>query len=102
MNRRKTPNAAHHLRRFDTFPNCPDILVTSFYDPVKDEGCAFEKLIGFHGGMGGTQTHPFVLHPVELKVPDGELIGAASVHELGKGWLEEVQGQPKVGARSKV
>ncbi len=87
------PHAAHHLRRTDSFPNCPDILVNSFYDPDKDEGCAFEELIGFHGGMGGTQTHPFVLHPVELKAPDSELIGAASVHELGKAWLEELQGE---------
>ena len=87
-------NAAQHLRRTDSFPNCPDILVNSFYDAEKDEGCAFEELIGFHGGMGGMQTHPFVLHPVELQVPDGDLIGAASVHELGKSWLEQVQGKP--------
>jgi putative membrane protein len=87
-------NAAKHLRRTDSFLNCPDILVNSFYDAEKDEGCAFEELIGFHGGMGGMQTHPFVLHPVELQVPDGDLIGAASVHELGKSWLEQVQGKP--------
>ena len=84
-------HAARHLRRTDGFPNCPDILVNSFYDADKDEGCAFEELIGFHGGMGGTQTHPFVLHPVELEAPDGDLIGAASVHELAKGWLTQVQ-----------
>jgi hypothetical protein len=87
------PNAAHHLRRTDSFPNCPDILVNSFYDAEKDEGCAFEELIGFHGGMGGTQTHPFVLHPVQLEAPDEALIGAASVHELGKRWIEELQGK---------
>jgi len=44
--------------------------------------------------MGGTQTHPFVLHPVELEAPDEDLIGAASVHELGKNWLKRVQGSP--------
>jgi putative membrane protein len=85
------PNAAQHLRRTDSFPNCPDILVNSFYDAEKDEGCAFEELIGFHGGMGGTQTHPFVLHPVQLEAPDEALVGAASVYELGKRWLEQVQ-----------
>ncbi len=88
------PNAAHHLRRTDSFPNCPDILVNSFYDPEKDEGCAFEELVGFHGGMGGTQTHPFILHPAELAVKDGDLIGAASVHQLSKSWLEQLQGKP--------
>ena len=60
------PNAPAHLRRTDSFTNCPDIQVNSFYDPENNEGCAFEELIGFHGGMGGTQTQPFLLHPVKL------------------------------------
>jgi len=83
------PRAAQHLRRTDSFPNCPDILVNSFYDPVKNEGAAFEELIGFHGGLGGTQTRPFLLHPVELKV-DGDLVGAAAVYKTCKGWLNQL------------
>jgi hypothetical protein len=83
------PHAAHHLRRTDSFSNCPDILVNSFYDPIKDEGCAFEELIGFHGGLGGLQTQPFLLHPVELPV-EGELIGAAAVYKTCKGWLNQL------------
>jgi uncharacterized membrane protein YvlD (DUF360 family) len=86
------PNAAHHLRRTDSFDNCPDIVVNSFYDPAKNEGCAFEELVGFHGGLGGTQTQPFIFHPAELKV-DGNLVGAASVYELGKRWLVQVQSE---------
>ncbi len=88
------PHAVQNLRRTDSFPNCPDILVNSFYDPEKDEGCAFEELIGFHGGLGGAQTKPFILHPVEFKVPDEPLIGAASVHQLAKSWVVELQGEP--------
>jgi uncharacterized membrane protein YvlD (DUF360 family) len=83
------PNAPQHLRRTDSFPNCPDILVNSFYDPENDEGCAFEELIGFHGGLGGTQNQPFILHPAELPV-NGELIGAANVYRMCKGWLNEL------------
>ena len=83
--------AADHLRRTDSFPNCPDILVNSFYDPEKNEGCAFEELIGFHGGMGGMQMEPFILHPVELPA-NGELVGAADVYRLCKGWLNELNG----------
>jgi hypothetical protein len=85
-----SPNAAQHLRRTNSFPNCPDILVNSYYDPETNEGCAFEELIGFHGGMGGYQTQPFILHPTELKA-EGELIGAASVYKLCKGWLNQMQ-----------
>ena len=84
------PNAPAHLRRTDSFPNCPDILVNSFFNPEKNEGCAFEELIGFHGGMGGTQTMPFLLHPAELAI-EGDLVGAASVYQVCKGWLNELQ-----------
>lgn len=57
------PNTADHLRRTSDFDNCPDLLINSFYDPVAEEGAAFEELIGFHGGLGGKQSHPFVLAP---------------------------------------
>src|SRR6266576_380665 len=48
-------NARRHLMRTDGFTHAPDILVNSFYDPQLEEGCAFEELISFHGGLGGTQ-----------------------------------------------
>jgi uncharacterized membrane protein YvlD (DUF360 family) len=87
-----SPNAAQHLLRTDGFDDVADIMVGSFYDPQLDEGCAFEELISFHGGMGGLQTRPFVLHPVELPVPDEQIVGAASVHALLRGWREQLQG----------
>jgi hypothetical protein len=30
--------------------------------------------------MGGTQSFPFVLHPVELALPDEAIVGAEQVH----------------------
>ena len=68
--------AAQHLRRTDGFAHAPDLLVGSFYDPALDEGCAFEELISFHGGLGGPQTRPFVLHPAELPLPAEPIVGA--------------------------
>ncbi len=62
------------------------MLVNSFYDPELDEGCAFEELISFHGGMGGPQTRAFLLAPTELPLPDGPIIGAAAVHDLLSRW----------------
>ena len=44
-------------------------MVGSFYDPELDEGCAFEELISFHGGIGGPQTRPFILYPARLPLP---------------------------------
>ena len=56
-------DAAQHLLRTDGFPHVADIMVGSFYDPTLEEGCAFEELISFHGGLGGPQTRPFLLYP---------------------------------------
>jgi uncharacterized membrane protein YvlD (DUF360 family) len=83
-----SPNAERHLRRTDGFAHVADIMVNSFYDPVTEEGCAFEELISFHGGLGGSQTRPFLLHPVRLPVPDEPLVGAAAVHGLLRGWRQ--------------
>src|SRR4029078_9689905 len=58
-----SPTAPGHLLRTDGFAHVPDILVGSFYDSDLDEGCAFEELISFHGGLGGAQTTPFILYP---------------------------------------
>ena len=86
-----SPNAASHLRRTDGFEHVADIMVNSFYDPQLEEGCAFEELISFHGGMGGPQTRPFILHPVALPMPDGPIVGAAAVHTLLSGWRRSLQ-----------
>jgi hypothetical protein len=86
------PNAAQHLRRTDGFENVADIMVGSFYDPMLDEGCAFEELISFHGGMGGAQTRPFLLYPSQLALPDQPIVGAAAVHELLLDWRHELNG----------
>lgn len=86
------PNAAEHLRRTSGFDNCPDLLVNSFYDPATGEGAAFEPLIGFHGGLGGAQSRPFVLAPATLAQPTAPLVGARSIHDLFTTWLDEIQG----------
>src|SRR5213079_1250167 len=86
-------SAARHLLRTDGFEHVPDILVNSFYDPDLEQGCAFEELISFHGGLGGPQTRPFILYPVELPVPDQPIVGAAGVHALLTGWRRDLQGE---------
>jgi uncharacterized membrane protein YvlD (DUF360 family) len=89
-----TPNAPHHLRRTDGFPHVADLMIGSFYEPDLDEGCAFEELISFHGGLGGPQTEPFILHPASLPAPDSEIVGAEAVHELLTSWRERLQNKP--------
>jgi uncharacterized membrane protein YvlD (DUF360 family) len=89
-----SPTAAQHLLRSDGFEHVADIMVGSFYDPALEEGCAFEELISFHGGIGGPQTRPFVLHPSELKPPGEPIVGAAAVNELLLEWRHGLQAGP--------
>jgi uncharacterized membrane protein YvlD (DUF360 family) len=80
-------HAADHVRRTDGFPHCPDLVLNSTYWAEADEVAAFEELVGSHGGMGGGQSHPFVLFPAELDWPEGDVIGSERVHRIFRGWL---------------
>jgi uncharacterized membrane protein YvlD (DUF360 family) len=94
------PNAPRHLLRTDGFKDVADIMVGSFYDPVLEEGCAFEELICFHGGLGGPQTQPFILHPTELPMPESPIVGAEQVHRLLAGWRQQLHGATTSDDRS--
>ncbi|MDW6058921.1 phage holin family protein [Streptomyces sp. FXJ1.4098] len=90
------------VRRTARFPNAPDIMVNSAYDPATGEVHAFEGQIGSHGGLGGAQSHPFLLWPIELSPPTrpGEqLVGAERVHAVLRRWLREADG-PQVPERT--
>jgi hypothetical protein len=93
------PSAADHLRRTDRFEHVADIMVNSFYDPELEQGCAFEELISFHGGLGGPQTRPFILSPVELPPSADPLVGAVAVHDLLMRWRRSLQEQGDNGNR---
>jgi hypothetical protein len=81
------PAAAADLRRHDVLRHTGDIVVNSGYDPVTQEVAAFEDLIGCHGGLGGWQDRPVLIHPAAWVV-DGELSGADAVHDQLVRWLE--------------
>jgi uncharacterized membrane protein YvlD (DUF360 family) len=84
------PNAAAHVLRTDGFEHCPDLVLNSTYWPDDDEVAAFEELVGSHGGMGGTQSHPFVLFPSDLPYPDEGVVGPDEMHKVLRGWLAHV------------
>ena len=77
-------NIVRHLKRTSSFEHTPDILVNSFYDEKADEVCAFEELVGSHGGAGGDQSKPFILYPSSWNVSDDEIIGAENIYKLLK------------------
>ena len=77
-----SPTAPQHLLRTEDFTHVADIMIGSFYDADMDTGCAFEELISFHGGIGGPQTRPFVLHPSALS--GDETVAVESSGVLGR------------------
>ena len=84
-------NIVKHLKRNISFKYTPDILVNSFYDSENDEVCAFEELVGSHGGVGGSQSEPFILYPSSWDVPEDEIIGAESIYKLLKENLKKLK-----------
>jgi len=86
--------AATHLRRTDSFNYIPDILVMSLYDPEHKEVAAFEELIGSHGGLGGGQSKPFIMHPSDWSLGNTEIVGSENVYKLFKAVVNNNKGAP--------
>ncbi|MGW1495647.1 phage holin family protein [Streptomyces sp. NPDC002402] len=98
--------AAEAVRRTDSFPHVADIMVNSMYDPKTGTVHAFEEQIGSHGGLGGEQSQPFLLSPLDLSAPaepGAEVVGAERVHHVLRRWLRESQGpQVPIGSAAEA
>ncbi len=93
-------HAVAAVRRLDEIENVGDVAVISTYDPETGEIAAFEELIGAHGGLGGPQTKPFLLHPTEWELDLAPIMGAPMVYQQLRRWMEDELGmtfgpQPK-------
>ena len=78
------------LEREDAMTHAPDLLLLSQYDPEMGEVAAFEELIGSHGGLGGPQTQPFILHPKEWELDEPVPLGAPAVYRNLRRWLSSI------------
>ncbi len=70
--------------------HAPDILFLSQYDPELGEVAAFEELIGSHGGLGGPQNQPFILHPADWELDEPVPLGAPAIYRNIRRWLESI------------
>jgi uncharacterized membrane protein YvlD (DUF360 family) len=84
------PHAILSLKREDEMVHAPDLLLLSQYDPELGEVAAFEELIGSHGGLGGPQNEPFILHPVEWELDEDIPLGAPAIYRNIRRWLAEI------------
>ena len=80
--------AATSVRRLDELDHVGDIAVISLYDPDTGEVAAFEELIGAHGGLGGEQTKPYILHPADWEPDLAPLVGAPMIYRQLRRWME--------------
>ena len=80
--------------------HAPDILFLSQYDPELGEVAAFEELIGSHGGLGGPQTEPFILHPSDWVLDEPVPHGAPAIYRNIRRWLESID--IKLGSPTQV
>ncbi|TNC31187.1 phage holin family protein [Mumia zhuanghuii] len=71
-------------------PEAPDLYVISACDPATGTVHAFEELVGSHGGLGGWQDRAVLLAPAGLTPPPGTIVGADAVHDLLRGWRDEL------------
>jgi uncharacterized membrane protein YvlD (DUF360 family) len=84
------PHTVMSLKREDAMTHAPDLLVISQYDPELGEVAAFEELIGSHGGLGGPQNQPFILHPTEWELDEEVPLGAPAIYRNIRRWLESI------------
>jgi uncharacterized membrane protein YvlD (DUF360 family) len=84
------PEAVEQVAEVDGYRTVADLMVNSRYDPELDEVAAFEHQVSSHGSLGGPQTHPFLLYPAELALPDGRILGSPALHRVLKGWLADL------------
>jgi hypothetical protein len=80
--------AAASMLRQAEMPHNGDIVVVSRLDEYTNEVAAFEELVGCHGGLGGWQNRPVLIHPRQWPV-DIDLGSADAVHEQLCRWLEK-------------
>ncbi len=96
---KQAEQAAADFLRAASFTNAPDLYLNSMFDPDSLEVAAFEELVGCHGGVGGWQTEPILVHPASWNV-DGELVGAEALHHQLVRWLEDLGHRQDLPART--
>lgn len=92
-------HTARHLLELAEYKNCGDLVLFSQFDPETLEGAAFEELVGFHGGIGGWQTQPFLLYPSHFESePLPEIVGAGEVYQVIKRWRTNLEHEGRSNA----
>jgi uncharacterized membrane protein YvlD (DUF360 family) len=82
--------AREQVAEVDGYSTVADLMINSRYDPELEEVAAFEEQVSSHGGLGGPQTHPFLLYPTEFTAPTEPIFTSPAMYRVLKGWLREL------------
>jgi hypothetical protein len=74
----------------DGYTTTADLMINAAYDPDLQEISAFEEQVSSHGGLGGPQTHPFLLYPADLSLPSEPIFRSPALHRVLKEWLADL------------
>ncbi|MCS7056307.1 MAG: alkaline phosphatase family protein [Thermoflexales bacterium] len=81
---------AEQLLRLAQFESSGDLILNSALYP-DGSVAAFEELIGSHGGLGGQQTHAFILHPCVGRTDGNPINNSADVYVLLEAWKHRAE-----------
>ncbi|MET0323981.1 MAG: phage holin family protein [Ilumatobacteraceae bacterium] len=82
--------AREQVAEVDSYSTAADLMINSRYDPELEEVSAFEDQVSSHGGLGGPQTHPFLLYPATFTAPDEPIFTSPAMYRVLKSWLADV------------
>lgn len=88
----KLHQRAEQLLRLAQFENSGDLILNSTLYP-DGTVAAFEELVGSHGGLGGQQTHAFILHPCIADIDGERIANSADVYNLLETWQQRRNAQ---------
>lgn len=77
--------AAEQVHYLASFPHSGDLIVFGgWHEP--GVVVSFEDQISTHGGLGGTQDYPFILHPTQYHIPTETITNARQLYPFFAEW----------------
>ena len=75
------PLAAEELRQMALFPHSGDLIVLGAWEPEAPQRVtAFEDQVASHGGLGGEQLYPFIVHADQHELVPERLTNARTLY----------------------
>ena len=89
-------NAMRELVNLAHYPHSGDLILLGRYDPQTETVVCFEDQWASHGGLGGAQDYPFVVHPPHLPWDLSQVCNAREIYSFfAKTYLKTPASRPE-------